>query len=298
MTKLTHYVPGVTLGVAIAVVALYLGKITTVFNDIIIAIVIGALIRNLFNVPANFKQGLTFCLKKVLRFAIILLGVQLSFQQIVKTGGQSLLLILAVVIIAIPLTYQIGKRLGLNSHMCVLLGVGSSICGASAILATGPAIKAKEGDIGLAVATVFIFNTLALLLYPIVGGVLHLSNLTYGTWIGVAVQDVSSVVATGFAFSQEAGEIATIVKLTRTVLIVPVVFFVSLFFAWKNRNEGGSQAEAKVSYRGGFPLVCAWFLAYGNSQFLRLVSENSGDNDQSNHPFLDSNGHGFGGHGY
>ena len=161
LTKLTHYVPGVTLGVAIAVVALYLGKITTVFNDIIIAIVIGALIRNLFNVPANFKQGLTFCLKKVLRFAIILLGVQLSFQQIVKTGGQSLLLILAVVIIAIPLTYQIGKRLGLNSHMCVLLGVGSSICGASAILATGPAIKAKEGDIGLAVATVFIFNTLA-----------------------------------------------------------------------------------------------------------------------------------------
>ena len=257
--KFGGLIPGMALAALIAVIALYLGKLTVVINDVIVAIILGALIRNFSGIHQLFKPGLSFSLKKVLRLAIILLGMQLSFKQIINTGESSLLIILFVVVVAIPLTYFIGKRLGLNSEISTLLGVGSAICGATAVLATGPAIKAKERDVALAVATIFIFNTLALFLYPLIGKLLHLSYLTYGTWTGVAVQDVSSVVATGFALGQKAGEVATVVKLTRTVFIVPVVFLAGLFFTWKDRKTGEKTGE-QINYVKIFPWFVLGFL--------------------------------------
>ena len=253
--------PGLILAATLATIAFYLGKLNTVFNDVIISILIGALVRNIIGIPEVTREGLSFCLKRILRVAIILLGVQLSFQQVINTGGESLIVILFVVFIAIPVTYLIGKKMGLNSRICALLGVGSAICGASAVLATGPAIKAKERDIALAVSTIFVFNTFALFIFPVLGRVLNLSDLTYGTWTGSAVQDVSSVIATGFAFSQNAGEIATVVKLTRTVFIIPVVFLSALWFAWKNsHSEKDLGTDKKISYRKIFPWYVLGFL--------------------------------------
>lgn len=252
-------IPGLVGAALIAGIAQYFGKFTLFFNDVILAILIGALIRNFVGIPEYFKPGLSFSIKKVLRLAIILLGMQISFQQVVNTGGSSLLLILVVVTAAIPLTYFIGKKLGLNKEISTLLGVGSAICGGTAVIATGPVIRAKERDIALAVGTIFIFNTLALFLFPVIGKLLQLSDLAYGTWTGLAVQDVSSVVATGFAFSQNAGEIATVVKLTRTVFIVPVVFLAGLFFTLKSPEEG-NQAGKKINYVNIFPWFVAGFL--------------------------------------
>ena len=261
LKKNTKPIPGLLLAMIIALIALYLGKLNNILNDVIIAILIGALIRNFTGVPETAKEGLTLCLKMVLRIAIILLGTQLSFQQILKTGGDSLFLIFFVVSATIPVIYYLGRKLGLGSEMCALLGVGSSICGASAILATGPAIKAKERDIALAVATIFIFNSFALFVYPLIGQIVHMSDLTYGTWVGLAVQDVSSVVATGFAYSQNAGEIATVVKLTRTVFIVPVVFFLALLFSWKKRRSIGEFGYGtRVNYIKIFPWFVLGFL--------------------------------------
>ncbi len=257
--KYRGLVPGLALAALIATIAYYLGKLTMVVNDVMVAIVLGALTRNLSGIHELFKPGLSFSLKKVLRLAIILLGMQISFQQVVNTGERSLVIILFVVVMAIPLTYVIGKKLGLNSEISTLLGVGSAICGATAVLATAPAIKAKERDVALAVATIFIFNTLALFLYPVIGKLLHLSYLTYGTWTGVAVQDVSSVVATGFALGQKAGEIATVVKLTRTVFIVPVVFLAGLFFTWKDR-QSGERTGNSINYVKIFPWFVVGFL--------------------------------------
>ncbi len=257
--KYCGLLPGLALAALIAVLAIFLGKLTIVVNDVIIAILMGAIIRNFIGIHELFKPGLNFSIKKVLRLAIILLGMQLSFQQIVTTGKSSLLIILFVIVVAIPLTYILGKKLGLNSEISTLLGIGSAICGATAVLATGPVIKAKERDVALAVATIFIFNTLALFLFPVIGKLMHLSYLTYGTWTGVAVQDVSSVVATGFALGQNAGEVATVVKLTRTVFIVPVVFLAGLFFTWKDQKTGEITGK-QVNYIKIFPWFVVGFL--------------------------------------
>lgn len=269
--KWGELIPGLAVAAMVALAALYLGKLTVLINDVIIAILIGAVIRNFIGIQEVFKPGLSFSLKKVLRLAIILLGMQISFQQVVNTGGSSLLIILFVVTVAIPLTYVIGKKLGLNKEISTLLGVGSAICGATAVLATGPAIKAKERDVALAVGTIFIFNTLALFLFPVIGKLMHLSNLTYGTWTGLAVQDVSSVVATGFAYGQEAGEIATVVKLTRTVFIVPVVFLVGLIFTLKDRKE--NEADKKINYIKIFPWFVVGFLLMAMLNSMGLFAE-------------------------
>ncbi|MDT3698191.1 MAG: putative sulfate exporter family transporter [Thermincola sp.] len=252
-------IPGLAFAAIIAAIAAFLGSLNNIVNDVIIAILSAAVIRNFIGITELFRPGLVFIIKKVLRLAIILLGMQLSFQQIVVTGKNSFLVILFVVIVAIPLTYILGKNLGLNSEISTLLGVGSAICGATAVIATAPAIKAKERDVALAVATVFIFNTLALFLFPVLGKLLDLSYITYGTWTGVAVQDVSSVVATGFALSQDAGEVATVVKLTRTVFIVPVIFLVSLLFTWKRQKTGDTDGN-QVNYVKVFPWFVVGFL--------------------------------------
>lgn len=258
MSKYFALIPGLAFAAIISAIAAFLGSLNNIVNDVIIAILLAAVIRNLIGISEQFKPGLMFIIKKVLRIAIILLGMQLSFQQIVVTGKDSFFVILFVVIVAIPLTYFLGKRLGLNSEISTLLGVGSAICGATAIIATAPAIKAKERDVALAVATIFIFNTLTLFLFPVLGKLMDLSYVTYGTWTGVAVQDVSSVVATGFAFGQDAGEVATVVKLTRTVFIVPVIFFVSLLFTWKQKT--GEVDENQVNYIKVFPWFVVGFL--------------------------------------
>ncbi len=274
VSKQSRLVPGLILAIILATISFYLGKLNTILNDVIIAILIGALMRNTTGIPEATIEGLRFCLKRVLRVAIILLGVQLSFKQVINTGGESLIVILFVVSVAIPVTYLIGKKLGLNSQICALLGVGSAICGASAVLATGPAIKAKERDIALAVATIFIFNTLALFLFPVLGHILQLSDLTYGTWTGAAVQDVSSVVATGFTYSQNAGEIAMVVKLTRTVFIIPVVFLLALFFTWKNRQSGTEfEPNKTISYRKIFPWYVLGFLGMSILNSLNVFTD-------------------------
>lgn len=264
--------PGLAMASIIAGASLYLGKITILINDVITAIVIGAVVRNFIGIQGIFKPGLSFILKKILRLAIILLGMQISFQQVVNTGSRSLVIILFIVIIAIPLTYFIGKKLGLNQEISTLLGVGSAICGATAVLAAGPAIKAKERDIALAVGTIFVFNTLALILYPVIGNLAHMSNITYGTWTGLAVQDVSSVVATGFAFSPEAGQMATVVKLTRTVFIVPVVFLVGVIFNLKDQEQA-RRADKKVDYLKIFPWFVLGFLLMAMINSMGIFTE-------------------------
>lgn len=247
-------IPGLALSLLGAIVAQLAGKYSGVINDVILAIFLGFMIRNFIGWPA-VSAGLSFDVKYMLRLAIILLGVQLSWQQVMETSGHALWIILIVVIMAIPVVYFIGRKLSLSAQMASLLGVGSAICGATAVLATGPAIGAKEQDMGLAIATIFIFNTLALITYPLLGHLWSMPDAAFGTWVGTAVQDVSSVVATGFAYTAGAGRIATVVKLTRTVLIVPVVFLFSLFFS-ANRKQAAQGSYARI-----FPWFVLGFLA-------------------------------------
>ncbi len=191
------------------------------FSSLIIAILLGMLVKNLFRVPPSLDVGIHFAVKKVLRLAIILLGFQLSLGEIGRIGGKGFLLVTVVTAATLIFTMWIGKKLGLDRDLSVLIGTGSSICGASAVAAVAPVIDAKERDTSFAIATVTLFGTIAMFLYPIVFRIFQLPDLLYAVWAGSSIHEVGQVVAAGFAAGEGAGQFATLIKLTRVLLIIP-----------------------------------------------------------------------------
>ncbi len=224
-------VPGLALTFAIAVVAsLAAGFLPAAVNAVIVAVLMGLFIRNWVNLPAQFQPGIKFSLQKLLRFAIILLGIRLSFLEVVRIGAQSVAIIVTLMTAAILLVYLGGKYLKLPRRLALLIGVGTAICGNSAIVAVAPVIDAKEEEVSFSVATITLFGMLAVFLYPLIGLALGMSDSFFGTWAGTAVNDTSQVVATGFAYSQGAGEVATVVKLTRNALLGPVIVLIGILW--------------------------------------------------------------------
>ncbi len=224
--------PGLALVLAIAILAnLASGFLPPAVNAVIVAILLGLLIRNTIGVPAHFQPGIKFSLATLLRIAIVLLGVRLSFLEVVRIGAQSLVIIVACMGAALLLAYVGGRVLKLPTRLALLIGVGTAICGNSAIVATAPVVEAKDDEVSFAVATITLFGTLAVFLYPAIGFALGMSNATFGTWAGTAVNDTSQVVATGFAYSQAAGEVATVVKLTRNTLMAPIIVLIGIWWA-------------------------------------------------------------------
>lgn len=232
MQQYVSLVPGLALVFAIAVIASFAsGYLPPAVNAVIVAILLGLLIKNTLNVPAPFHPGIKFSLQKLLRFAIILLGIRLSFLEVVRIGAQSLAIIVACMVAALLLAYLGGRLLRLPNRLALLIGVGTAICGNSAIVATAPVVDAKDDEVSFAVATITLFGTLAVFVYPAIGLAMGMSDAVFGTWAGTAVNDTSQVVATGFAYSAAAGNIATVVKLTRNTLMAPVIVLIGIMWA-------------------------------------------------------------------
>jgi uncharacterized integral membrane protein (TIGR00698 family) len=169
-----------------------------------------------------------FTVHYVLRAAIILLGSSLALGEALSRGSQTLGLIVALVVVAMILGALLGRIFKLGNAVGTLIGVGTAICGASAILAISPLVKAKTEETAYALTTIFAFNLVALLAYPWIGHQLNMSQSAFGIWAGTAVNDTSVVLATGFIFGSAAGVVATVVKLTRTALLVPLAIWVGL----------------------------------------------------------------------
>lgn len=227
-------------------------------SDVIIAIIAGILIKNTIGVGQSFQKGIDFALKKVLKGAIIVLGLSLSFITVVTIGLKALTIILICVSFAITITYYIGKKLGLPDKLATLIGIGTAICGSTAIVAASPAIDAKDEEVTFSVATITIFGVLAIFLYPILGKLLALTDLQFGAWAGVAVHETAQVVAAGFAFSDGAGKVATVVKLTRTVLLAPIVLILGVVYS---RKQSEASVGQKVNYFKIFPWFVLGFIA-------------------------------------
>lgn len=268
-------VPGLALAMIIGYFSEYLHSLIVIggqkpVSGVIIAIIAGILIKNTIGVAPVFQRGIDFALKKVLKGAIILLGLSLSFVTVVTTGAKALTIILICVTFAITITYAIGKKLGLPDKLATLIGIGTAICGSTAIVAASPAIDARDEEVTFSVATITIFGVLAIFLYPLLGKMMVLTDLQFGTWSGVAVHETAQVVAAGFAFSDPAGQIATVVKLTRTVLLAPIVLILGILYS---RNQRG-QSVSKVNYFKIFPWFVVGFIAMaglrtmGDSLFL------------------------------
>jgi uncharacterized integral membrane protein (TIGR00698 family) len=234
----------------------------TVVSAVAIAIVMGVLLRNLVGLPEGCKPGVSLAVKRLLRIGIALLGAQLSLGQVLRTGGKAVVVVAACILLAILAVRFVSMRMGLSDRLGTLLGVGTSICGVSAIVATAPAIEAKQEETSLAVATITVFGLLAVVIYPLLGRALGLTDVFFGTWAGTAVNDTSQVVATGLIYSQRAGEVATVVKLTRNLFMAPVIVVLSSIYLARARSaEDGAAKKGGVSLKTAVPGFVLGFLA-------------------------------------
>lgn len=258
MKNIKKILPGFLLSLIIAIIAKYIESLLPIhiIGASVIALFIGMFINN-FLKSDILKPGLKFTSKKVLKFAIILLGASLSIGVILNVGKMSLTVMAFTLLTCFGGGYFIGKALGLDWKLSNLISAGTGICGGSAIAAIAPVIDAKDTDIAYAMSATFLFDMAMILLFPIMGNMLGLSDIAYGLWAGTAVNDTSSVVAAGYAFSEAAGDFATMVKLTRTLSIIPTVLvftFINIYLKKKN-NENFADGK-KVNIFGLFP----WFI--------------------------------------
>lgn len=253
--------PGLHLVIAVAVAARYLHEIipnatmARAISEVFIAVFLGLYIRNAVRFSARFDAGVKFALQRILRLGIILLGLRLSLQDVVTTGFTALILIVACMTVALTLAHVAGRLLQIPPRLAALIGVGTAICGNTAIVAVAPVVEAKEEEVSFAVATITFFGTLAVVLYPIIGFFLGVTDRTFGLWAGTAVNDTSQVVAAGAAFSDKARDIATVVKLTRNTLMAPLIVVIGMVYA---RSQNRKRAGAAATF--SFSKVVPWFV--------------------------------------
>jgi len=254
--------PGFALSLAIAAVAKGIESILPVhiIGASVIALFLGMLI-NRFWKPACLKAGLKFTSKKVLKFAIILLGASLSVGVILDVGRISLVVMFFTLLTCFGGGYFVGRALKLNWKLSNLISAGTGICGGSAIAAIAPVIDADDNDIAYAMSATFLFDMAMILLFPIMGRLLGLSDMAYGLWAGTAVNDTSSVVAAGYAYSEAAGDFATMVKLTRTLAIIPTVVIFALINLRLKRKTSETAEGKKINVWGLFPWFIVGFVA-------------------------------------
>lgn len=256
--------PGLYLVVAVAIVARYLhGLIPSpgmarAVSEVFIAVVLGLHVRNAVRLSPRFEPGIRFALQRILRLGIILLGIRLSLQDVVNTGLSALLLIFACVAFALTLAYLFGRLLHIPPRLAALIGVGTAICGNSAIIATAPVIEARDEDIAYAVATITFFGTLAVIIYPAIGYFTGMTDRIFGLWAGTAILDTSQVVAAGAAFSDAARDVATIVKLVRNTIMAPLILVIGMVYA---RAQQKRDASVKLSASKIVPWFVLGFLA-------------------------------------
>jgi uncharacterized integral membrane protein (TIGR00698 family) len=247
---------GLLVAAAIAVAASYLARFAPLLGAPVLAIVFGMIVRACVTLPPALGPGIKFTSKFVLQAAIIVSGFGLSLAAVAKTGWETLPVTLGTIAVALVLAPLVGRLLGIESTLEHLIGVGTAICGASAIAAVASVIEPVEADVALAIATIFFYNIVAVLTFPAIGAALHLTQSQFGVWAGTAINDTSSVVAAGYAYGSEAGEHATIVKLTRAAFILPVVAIVAVAHARAKRARG-----VHVPWGNVVPWFILWFVA-------------------------------------
>ena len=257
--------PGLLLCLAIAVPCWLLGKAFPVIGGPVFAILAGMVLTLLLKNKALFQGGVTYTSKKILQYAVILLGFGLNLSEIAKVGTQSLPIICSTIATSLIISFVLYKLLKMPANISTLVGVGSSICGGSAIAATAPVIGADDEEIAQSISVIFLFNVLAALVFPTFGGAIGLSNEGFGLFAGTAVNDTSSVTAAASTWDtlHNTGgmvlEYATIVKLTRTLAIIPITLVLAFWRTWQAKR-GGSATSGTFSLKKVFPFFIVFFV--------------------------------------
>ncbi|HFR3600124.1 TPA: YeiH family protein [Streptococcus suis] len=255
---------GVALCLVLALVGQWLGGLFPLVGGPVFALLIGMSLHSYISRKNAFQSGLTFTSKKVLQYAVICLGFGLNLSAVLAVGRQSLPIILSTISFALCLAFLMWKWLPISSHLATLIGVGTSICGGSAIAATAPVIQADDEDVAQAISVIFLFNVLAALIFPTLATWLGFSTdsgQAFGMFAGTAVNDTSSVTATAatwdslYGLGSQTLDMAVTVKLTRTLAIIPIT---SVLAIWQARGKG-VQAD-KQSLLAGFPTFILYFI--------------------------------------
>lgn len=252
ISQIKKIAPGFLASLVIAWLASFIEGVLPIhlIGASVIALFIGMTVNA--NVKTeNLKAGTKFTSKKVLKFAIILLGASLSIQTILTVGSLSLTVMFFTLLTCFGGGYFIGKALGLDWKLSNLISAGTGICGGSAIAAIAPVIDAEDRDIAYAMSATFIFDMIMIVAFPFMGHLLELNDMAFGLWAGTAVNDTSSVVAASYAYSEAAGDFATMVKLTRTLSIIPtVLIFAYINIRIKSKNAKYSEVVDAVREKG------------------------------------------------
>jgi uncharacterized integral membrane protein (TIGR00698 family) len=260
---------GLLLCLVIAIPAWYLGKAFPIIGGPVFAILAGMVITMFIKNKGPFESGIKFTSKKILQWAVVLLGFGLNLNVIMETGKQSLPIILCTITVSLVIAYALHKWLTIPEKISTLIGVGSSICGGSAIAATAPVIDADDEEVAQAISVIFLFNILAAVIFPTMGAALGFSTVSgdaFGVFAGTAVNDTSSVTAAASTWDSMWGlgsatlDKAVTVKLTRTLAIIPITLV--LAFIRTRKEEKTDEAEGKkVSLKQIFPFFILYFVA-------------------------------------
>ena len=276
MRKILKFIPGIALALVIAAVAKLLEHFEEaagihIIGASVIALFIGMIVNVFFKPNEVTSPGIKFTSKKILKFAIILLGASLNITTVLTVGKFSLVVMVFTLATCFGLGAVIGKLLGLNWKTSSLINAGTGICGGSAIAAIAPVIEATDMDIAYGMSATFLFDTIMVVVFPILGRSLGLSDAAFGLWAGTAVNDTSSVVATGYAFSEAAGDFATMVKLTRTLSIIPAVLVFAAISIHLKKKEQAGDAKVEVNIKKIIPWFILGFLAMSVLTSLGLI---------------------------
>ncbi len=235
------------------------------FSPLILSMVIGIAYHNTIGTAAWARPGVAFSLRRLLRLAIILLGLQLTASQVVEIGGRGLGIIAASLLATFAFTVWVGKLLGVAPRLAQLIAAGTSICGASAVIATNTVTNADDEDVAYAIACVTVFGSVAMFSYPLLQGLVHLDPQAFGLWAGASIHEIAQVVAVAFQDGQRAGEFGTIAKLSRVMLLAPMV--IALGFMAARGAKNGAVDTDKPAARPPVP----WFVL----GFVAMVDVNS-----------------------
>jgi len=230
MLAVSQAAPGIALTAMIAMAALVIRNLTGIaaLSPLIVSIVIGMLVRNMLPVPASVEPGVGFSLKPILRTGIVLLGLQVTAMQILSLGASGIVMVALTLTSTFLAIRVVGRAMGVDSALTDLIAAGTSVCGASAIIATNTVVRGRQEHVAYAVACVTLFGSLSMILYPLLASALGLDARAYGLWAGGTIHEVAQVVAASFQEGDVAGQFGTISKLARVVMLAPLIMILAL----------------------------------------------------------------------
>ena len=267
MDFLKKNISGILVCLAIAVPSWFLGKMFPVIGGAVIAILIGMLISLFRGDKKTAASGIKWTSKIILQSAVVLLGFGMNLSVVLETGYQSLPIIICTISTSLILAFILHKVMNIPGKISTLIGVGSSICGGSAIAATAPVIDAEDSEVAQAISVIFFFNVIAAILFPILGNAIGFdttSGNAFGIFAGTAVNDTSSVTAAASTWDSmwnlgtQTLDKAVTVKLTRTLAIIPITLVLAVVRAKAAKKEGTSSGS--FSFRRAFPMFILYFI--------------------------------------